>query len=92
MIASASAEDSTALESLAGTIGTSVHRLFRPALGWSSGKVWRTKPLRQVEDAKACAKRIPDYRTFPNGNVERPNKYVASFCCIMSYDSNDIID
>jgi hypothetical protein len=62
------------------------------ALFWWSGQVQRTEPFRQVEDAKSCAERVSDYRIFPDSNLERRDEYVASFCCIVSYGSNDIID
>jgi hypothetical protein len=55
-------------------------------------EVWRTKALRGIEDAKSRAKWVSDYRTFPNGDIERGHEDLASLRCVMSYGNNDIID
>jgi hypothetical protein len=54
--------------------------------------VGRTKSLCEIEDAEPRAERISDYRTFPNGDVERGDLYFASLGYITTYGRNDVID
>jgi hypothetical protein len=55
-------------------------------------EVGRTKTFRNIEDAESSTKWISDHRAFPDCDVERGHKYLASLRCIMSYGNNDIID